>query len=239
MMNGRLPQCVSPTAILGSLALISTVYGQAIDPIEAIRGAFPAKPSVYLATKGRSPIVVRSARELAKHISEEQLAKFQDKLDWQKQQVLIFAWRGSGQDRLEFDVLESFPEQIVFRYLPGRTRDLRPHLHLFVLRSNVKWRLNDPTARKPKPVKDQYVKLEVRGKLNSQVLAIGGETTGVTIAANGVTLELEFAERMELWQLAKKWHDKTVVVTGQLHVKRGVEIRQRWIVDVEALRLAR
>jgi hypothetical protein len=88
-------------------------------------------------------------------------------------------------------------------------------------------------------VKDQYVKLEVRGKLNSQALAIGGETTGVTIAANGVTLELEFAERMELWQLAKKWHDKTVVLTGQLHVKRGVEIRQRWIVDVEALRLAR
>lgn len=234
-MNGRLTSCIAPTAVLGSLALISTVYGRApIEPIEAIQGV-QVKATVFRATKGRSPIVVRSRDELAKHISEDQLAKLQKQVDWQQQQVMIFAWRGSGQDRLEFDVLESFPEQIVFRYLPGRTRDLRPHLYVFAIRSNVKWRVIDPTQKKPQPLSDEYVKVEIRGKLNSQVVAIGGETTGVTISSDGVTLELEFAERMELWRLAKRFHEKTVVVKDRLRVKRGVEIRQRWIVDVEAL----
>jgi hypothetical protein len=36
-------------------------------------------------------------------------------------------------------VKESFPEQIMFSYKPGRTRDLRPHLKVYVLQSNVKW----------------------------------------------------------------------------------------------------
>ena len=36
-----------------------------------------------------------------------------------KQIVLVFAWRGSGQDRLTYNVLESFPEQIAFKFTPG------------------------------------------------------------------------------------------------------------------------
>jgi hypothetical protein len=36
-------------------------------------------------------------------------------------------------------VKESFPEQIVFSYKRGRTKDLRSHLKVYVLRSDVKW----------------------------------------------------------------------------------------------------
>ncbi|MDC0294766.1 hypothetical protein OAK98_05150, partial [Mariniblastus sp.] len=40
---------------------------------------------------------------------------------------------------------------------------------------------------------DDYIKVEVRGKLNNEIMAIGGETTGVIITANGVTWELDFS----------------------------------------------
>jgi hypothetical protein len=53
--------------------------------------------------------------------------------------VLVFAWKGSGQDKIEYTVAESYPEQIQFVYQRGRTRDLRTHFKIFVLRANVKW----------------------------------------------------------------------------------------------------
>ena len=43
-------------------------------------------------------------------------------------------------EKADYVVMESFPEQIAFSCRPGRTRDLRPHVHVFALRSNVKWR---------------------------------------------------------------------------------------------------
>ncbi len=63
-----------------------------------------------------------------------------EQVDFEKQIVLVFAWRGSGQDKLDYVVAESFPEQITFTYRPGRTRDLRPHVYAYALRSNVAWK---------------------------------------------------------------------------------------------------
>ena len=34
-----------------------------------------------------------------------------------------------------------FPEQVSFHLKPGRTRDLRRHVKVYVLRSNVKWKV--------------------------------------------------------------------------------------------------
>ena len=70
---------------------------------------------------------------------DDALAALKKQVDFDEQFVLLFAWRGSGQDKLTYVVAESFPEQITFRIEPGRTRDLRPHVHIYALRSNVKW----------------------------------------------------------------------------------------------------
>lgn len=86
------------------------------------------------------PTVVKSEKEAAKLFGKEELAKLKKQVDFERQTLLIFAWRGSGQDKLTYEVLESFPEQVVFKRVPGRTRDLRPHVHVFALRNNVKWR---------------------------------------------------------------------------------------------------
>lgn len=85
------------------------------------------------------PIVIKSQDEAAEHFGEEALDEIAAEVDFEKQIVLVFAWRGSGGDKLEYKILESHPEQIPFSLLPGRTRDLRLHTRVFALRSNVEW----------------------------------------------------------------------------------------------------
>lgn len=60
-------------------------------------------------------------------------------MDFKEQTLLVFAWQGSGTDKLEYVILESFPEQIKFSYKAGGEDDLRKYVKLFVLRNGVKW----------------------------------------------------------------------------------------------------
>ena len=85
------------------------------------------------------------------------------------------------------------------------------------------------------PLEDEYIKVEVRGKLNNEIMAIGGETTGVIITANGVTWELDLSNSPDSQKKSKALNGKVVVVKGNLTMKRGVEIRQRWIVKVDSI----
>ena len=87
------------------------------------------------------------------------------------------------------------------------------------------------------PVGD-YVKVEVRGTLATSMMAIGGETTGYTITARGVTWELAFPDP-RLKARADALEGRTVVVSGTLEVRPGVEIRSRSIVAVTSLREAK
>ena len=100
-----------------------------------------AKPdsSIFHNSNFNKPIVVKSKEELPKHFGKEAVAILVKAVDFKNQVVLVFAWRGSGGDQLNYTVAESFPEQITFSRQFGRTRDLRPHSKVFALRSNVKW----------------------------------------------------------------------------------------------------
>jgi hypothetical protein len=88
----------------------------------------------------RNPIVLKDEKSAAKYLGEKELAELKKKVDFKAQVVLLFAWKGSGQDKLDYIVAESFPEQVFFSYKPGLTRDLRPHHRVFALRNDVKWR---------------------------------------------------------------------------------------------------
>ncbi|MFZ5832108.1 MAG: hypothetical protein ACOY3P_18645 [Planctomycetota bacterium] len=118
-------------------AVVSSVAAQA-PPIKQLEGMEP-KPAVFEGSSWKKPIKISSAEEAAKHFSEKQLGELQKQVDFAEQVVLLFAWRGSGQDRLDYSVAESYPEQIFFRYSPGRTRDYRQHVYVYALRKNVSW----------------------------------------------------------------------------------------------------
>lgn len=228
-------------SLLSTLFFANVCQAQGLPPIKSV--AVKPNDSIFKAATRDKPLVIKSAADATKHFPAEGIATLKKEVDFDKQIVLVFAWRGSGQDKLSYSVLESFPEQIVFNFKRGRTKDLRPHTLVFVLRSNVRWKTAaGPGIRPVKPIKPakagEYIKVEVQGKLRSQVFAIGGETTGVTISASGVTWELDLGRNADVRKSATELNGKTVVVTGRLSVKRGVEIRQRWIVTVDALRAA-
>lgn len=95
--------------------------------------------SVFKHAAWSEPIVIKTEQEAAKYFSKDALKKLTREVDFKKQVVLIFAWRGSGCDKMSCSVAESAPEQVFFSMKRGRTRDLRAHTNVYALRSNVKW----------------------------------------------------------------------------------------------------
>ena len=134
MMKILLIAIVSLLTIVGGLFAASANY----EPITELKD-LRAEEAVFTDASRTKPIVLKSLKNGAKYFDEEELAAISKTVDFEKQIVLLFAWKGSGQDRLQYEVKESFPEQIIFSCKPGRTRDFRPHVKAYVLRSNVKW----------------------------------------------------------------------------------------------------
>jgi hypothetical protein len=85
---------------------------------------------------------------------------------------------------------------------------------------------------------DGYIKVEVKGKLETGIVAIGGETTGVTITVDKTTWELDFGKNDALHKQADQLNGKQVVVTGTLKVIPGVEKPPRNVVTVATLKAA-
>jgi len=82
------------------------------------------------------------------------------------------------------------------------------------------------------------IKVEIKGKLATGIVAIGGETTGTTITAQGATWDLDLGKDESLHRLAEQLNGKMVQVTGTARVVKGVERGPRTIVSVATLRPA-
>jgi hypothetical protein len=106
-------------------------------PIDLVK-AMPEK-SVFKDAAWDKPIVIKSAEEAAKHFDKRGLGVLTKEVDFKKQYVLVFAWRGSGKDQLSILAAAGVPDQLTFALQPGLTRDLRFHSYVYALRSNVKW----------------------------------------------------------------------------------------------------
>jgi hypothetical protein len=134
MMKTYLIALVSFYTLVGGLFAARANH----DPITELKD-LSAEEAVFKGASRTKPVVLKSLKNGAKYFGKEALAKISKAVDFEKQSVLLFAWKGSGQDRLQYVVKESFPEQIVFSHKLGRTKDLRSHVKVYVLRSGVKW----------------------------------------------------------------------------------------------------
>jgi hypothetical protein len=85
---------------------------------------------------------------------------------------------------------------------------------------------------------EDAITVEVTGTLRTGLMAIGGETTGTVIVANGVSWELDLRALPEVKAKIAEYDGKKVVVSGTFEQRRGVERRKRDIVTVTTLRLA-
>lgn len=98
---------------------------------------------------------------------------------------------------------------------------------------------NERVLADEEPDNAESISVTVVGTLRTGVIAIGGETTGVTIKAKGITWELEFGKNDELRKAAMALDGKNVRVEGSLERRKGVEVKDRWIVTVSSLEEAR
>ena len=86
---------------------------------------------------------------------------------------------------------------------------------------------------------EAYIDVEIKGKLETGIKAIGGETTGTIIRVDKIVWELDLGGNKELMAVAEKLDTQPVVVTGRYQQKPGVEIRVRHIVTVKTLKAAK
>jgi hypothetical protein len=152
MRVAKLDECMNEQVMLKSSfscrmigALLAILFGvtafgadSTVPPIKALAD-IKTTEAVFKEASAKKPLVIKSAEEAGKYFAAEQLAELQKVADFKQQTLLIFAWQGSGQDKISYTIAESYPEQIVFTYEMGRTRDLRPHQQLYLVRSNVTW----------------------------------------------------------------------------------------------------
>ena len=238
-----------------ALLLFSTTATWADAPIKEIEGLKLKIPTPDLGGV-QKPLMIRSKDEAASYFDLKSLATIKNEVDFSKQKVLLFVWRGSGQDRLPYVVLESFPEQIRFSHQRGRTRDLREHFRVFIVRANVKCSVNGKQLEdksgnaleikengKWRPAKlppeslgnGKAIEVRVRGTLAHGIIAIGGETTGTTIRFGKTTWELDLRKEKSFGETAERLNGNRVVVTGSLRVQKGVEIAKRTILTVTSI----
>jgi hypothetical protein len=77
--------------------------------------------------------------------------------------------------------------------------------------------------------------IEAKGKLSTDIMAIGGETTGTILTTKKGTWELDFGGNEKLCKLADKLDGQVVVVRGVPERREGVEIKERRVIQVQSL----
>lgn len=85
----------------------------------------------------RPPLAIKSAEQVEKYFKEAFVAKCRDEVDFEKQELFVWMWRGSGQDELECYVSLSDPTRVLFYFEHGETKDFKKHLHVFAIRKDV------------------------------------------------------------------------------------------------------
>jgi hypothetical protein len=85
------------------------------------------------------PTVIASADDLTKAmLGEDATATIKKEVNFDKEQVLVFAWGGSGGDKLAASADKG---EVTFEFKRGLTRDFRQHVHAFVIPKDAKWKV--------------------------------------------------------------------------------------------------
>jgi hypothetical protein len=98
---------------------------------------------VYDAAKGDAlPTLITSAEELAKGIPDQaSRERIAGRIDFSKEDLLLFAWTGCSGDAftLEMEKLRTVTA-VNFTLKHGITSDIRPHVYLFAITKDAKFR---------------------------------------------------------------------------------------------------
>lgn len=87
------------------------------------------------AGKATEPTSITSADDLAKNeVVKGEADALKKQIDFAKEKLVVFAWGGSGGDKLAADLkVEDKKATATFSLTRGLTRDFRQHFHLYVV----------------------------------------------------------------------------------------------------------
>ena len=86
------------------------------------------------------PTPVSDSDDLKKFVTEPAtLKKVMEGVDFKTHILLVFAWQGSGGDKLTAALTDDTPQEVRFTLKPGVTDDLRSHVQLFAVKKEVRW----------------------------------------------------------------------------------------------------
>ena len=88
--------------------------------------------------KVTAPKLIASADELDKTIANADAIKKQ--VDFGKDKLVLFAWGGSGGDKLSAKISED-GKLVTFGYTPGLTRDFRRHVYLYAIPKTAEFKV--------------------------------------------------------------------------------------------------
>ena len=132
-------------------------------------------------------------------------------------------------------VAEVFPSH-QFDYFNGvpMMRRLNP---LFLMASMSMLNLLSAAEQAPldKPSQGNAITIQVNGRLQTGVMAIGAETTGTTIVADDIRFDVDWGRRTSLARRAQGLDGKSVRITGSLRQRTGPERGQRLIIEVSSM----
>lgn len=83
---------------------------------------------------------------------------------------------------------------------------------------------------------NEQIRILVQGTLATNQVAIGGEITGTTISANGLTFEIDLSDQAQAARRVEKWDGQPVSVEGSLYAKRSPERGQRLLIRPTRIR---
>lgn len=127
--------------------------------------------------KLKAAISVKSLEDALQHLSRATIETLADKIDFDKQQLLIFAWEGSGQDRIFGRTAKAKDELTTrFHYTPGSTEDLKTHVQVYSIPKDIEWSVfkqerilfrcgvGEMNIPAPEGVKPPEIKVEINGR---------------------------------------------------------------------------
>ncbi len=86
------------------------------------------------------PHPISDADDLKKFVPDAATRKkVMDAIDFKTHVLLVFAWQGSGGDRLAAAVTEDVPQEVRFALKAGATDDTRQHVQLFAVKKEARW----------------------------------------------------------------------------------------------------
>lgn len=122
-----------------AVLFVASGVGAADKPVPLVPIDTKAK-SIAVAVPERGdmlkPTEIKSADELAKSplFAKADAEKVKKEVNFEKEKLVVFAWSGSGQDRVAGTLVTADKKATAtFVFTPGATLDLRSHAKLFVL----------------------------------------------------------------------------------------------------------